>query len=66
MGLFDWLFPTSARDRKMCKDKVRFNNEPAALEAIRRINPTKRPNKPNRAYKCPKCHGYHLTRSPKR
>lgn len=62
--LFNLLFPASARDRKMCKDKVRFANEPAALEAIRRINPKRRSNKPNRAYKCPKCRGYHLTRSP--
>lgn len=66
MGFFDWLFGASAYDRKMCKDKVRYNNEPAALEAIRRINPTRRKDKPNRAYKCPKCSGYHLTRSPKR
>lgn len=65
MGLFDWLFPTSPRDRKMCKDKTRYANEPAALQAIKRINPARSKNKPNRAYKCPRCHGYHLTRSPK-
>jgi hypothetical protein len=64
MWFFDWLFPTSKRDRKMCNDKVRFANEPAALQAITRINPTGRKNKPNRAYKCPKCRGYHLTKSP--
>jgi hypothetical protein len=65
MWLFDWLFPTNKHDRKMCNDKVRFPNEPVALQAIRRINPTGRKDKPNRAYKCPKCHGYHLTKSPK-
>lgn len=61
--LFNLLFPTSASERKMCRSKVRFPNEPAAIQAIKRINPNKRSDKPSRAYKCPKCSGYHLTRS---
>lgn len=63
MWLFDLLFPTTPRDKKMCKNKVRFKNEPAAIAALNRINPRRAANKPIRAYRCPRCRGYHLTSS---
>lgn len=65
MGWFDWLFPVSSHDRKMCKNKVRYANESSALAAIARINPRHIRTKPNRAYKCPRCSGYHLTKASK-
>jgi len=65
MGLFGWLFgfPNSA-EKKMCRDKVRYKTYVAASEAIKRINPTRKPDKPIRYYKCPHCNGYHITRKP--
>ena len=44
-----------------CKKKVRFASNGAAQAALQRINPTLRPNKPIRVYRCPVCSGWHLT-----
>lgn len=67
MGLFGWLFGfPSAAEKKMCRDKVRYTSYPEAQAALDRINPGRRRGKPIRYYKCPKCNGYHITRSPAR
>ena len=44
-----------------CRKKVRFADRGAAQAALQRINPTLRPNRPIRTYRCPVCSGWHLT-----
>ena len=47
----------------MCK-KVRFRDEIGAKLALAQIRWKDKPNRPKqetRVYKCPECHGWHLT-----
>lgn len=63
--IFSWLFGgPSKHERKMCRNKVRYQNYPQAQAALNRINPRKKSGKPIRYYKCPHCKGYHLTKTP--
>jgi hypothetical protein len=54
MGLF-------GTKKDNCASKVRYASDAAAQAALKRINPTKALKKPRRVYKCPKCHGWHLS-----
>lgn len=63
MRLFELLFGQPSKgDKKMCRNKRRYANEPAAKAALQRINPYRMNDRPTRSYKCPLCNGYHLTR----
>jgi hypothetical protein len=48
----------------MCNNKRRFKGEADAVYALNLINPGRaNAKKPSRAYKCPQCNGWHLTRA---
>lgn len=54
------------RYQKDCLRKKRYSTRTRALEVIADIR-KRRPETPELFdYKCPHCHGYHLTRSPRR
>jgi hypothetical protein len=61
MSLFSFLFGPK---KHTCKTKRRFDNEASAQAALNLINPRRKPGKPFRSYKCPQCHGYHLSSKP--
>jgi hypothetical protein len=49
---------------RMCRDKKRYKDQIAAFCALGRIQVIF--GHDQRAYLCPICHGYHLTKRPKR
>lgn len=50
---------------KRCPQKVRYGTVYEAEKALKSIQ-AKSPDRENRAYLCPHCHGYHLTSQPKK
>lgn len=49
------------KEKAVCRSKTRYANDPAAQQALKRINPNRAMGKPSRVYKCQVCSGYHLT-----
>jgi hypothetical protein len=51
---------------RTCRGKVRYRDKAEATEALHRIATSTRHHRPTRAYECPSCNGYHLTKEPAR